>query len=108
MIAHPLTTKLAILLSELESNRLEVGLVPLNPRLRNYNEGGMKRAVFSKNPNWYSRLCNRHLSSRIRNHKKPDTKIKRADTLRILGRLAAGLQSRSKYAEELREIAQRT
>ncbi len=98
---------LEILLAELESNRLEVQLVPLSPNKRGYNEGGMKRVAVSKSPRWYSALCNRHLSSRIRNHRKPDTKLKRANVLALLARLAAGKPSVSKYADELRRIAGR-
>ena len=37
-------TALEQMLADLESHRLEVQLVPLNPRLRNFNEGGCKRA----------------------------------------------------------------
>ncbi len=95
------------MLDELESHRLEVQLVPLNPRLRNYNEGGCKRVVASRNPRWYATLCSRHLSSRKRNHRKPDTKIKRRSILRILRRLCDERPSVSKYAEELRRISQR-
>ena len=95
------------MLAELESQRLEVVLVPLNPRMRNFNEGGMKRICANKNPRWYAQLCSRHLSSRIRNHKKLDTKIKRRDILRILQRLCEGKGTTSKYAEELRRISSR-
>lgn len=93
------------LLDELESHRLDVQLVPLNPRLRGFNEGGMKRVCADKNARWYASYCSRHLSSRKRNHRKPDTKIKRRDTIRLLTRLCAGLTSKSKYADELRRIA---
>ncbi len=102
-----MTHELQQMFDELESQRLEVQLVPLNPRLRNYNEGGCKRVVVSKSPRWYSALCGRHLSCRKRNHRKPDTKIKRRSILRILKRLCDGKPSISKYAEELRRISQR-
>lgn len=98
---------LQLLLDELESSRLEVCLVPLNPKLRNYNEGGMKRVASNKNAAWYRKFCGSHLSSRVRNHRKLDTKIKRRDILRILARLVAGKPSTSKYADELRRIAGR-
>lgn len=97
--------QLQLMLNELESHRLEVQLVPLNPRLRGFNHGGCKRVVADMNATWYRRFCARHLSSRKRNHRKPDTKIKRADTIRILRRLAEGLPTKSKYAAELRQIA---
>jgi hypothetical protein len=102
-----MTRELEQMLGELESQRLEVVLVPLNPRMRNYNEGGMKRVCANKNPRWYSNLCNKHLSCRKRNHRKPDTKIKRANIVRILRRLCDGKPSISKYAEELRRIGTR-
>ena len=94
------------MLAELSSHRLHVMLVPLNPNRRGYNEGGCKR-VCDRNPRWYSQFCSRHLSSRVRNHRKLDTRIKRRDILRILTRLSAGLPSSSKYAEELLDIARR-
>ncbi len=93
------------MLDELESHRLEVQLVPLNPRLRNWNAGGMKRVAVDKNAKWYSDFCRRHLSSRKRNKRKWDTKIKRANIVRILRRLCDGRPSVSKYAEELRRIS---
>ncbi len=95
------------MLAELESQRLEVVLVPLNPKLRGYNEGGCKRVCSNRSPRWYSQLCSRHLSSRIRNHKKLDTKIKRLSILRILQRLRDGKGTTSKYADELRRIGTR-
>lgn len=95
------------MLDELESSRLEVQLVPLNPKLRNYNEGGMKRVASSKNALWYRQFCGRHLSSRKRNHRKPDTKIKRASIIRILRRLCDGKPSTSKYSAELQKIGAR-
>ncbi len=99
--------QLQLMLDLLESHQLEVQLVPLNPRLRGFNEGGMKRVVANKNTEWYRRLCSKHLSSRKRNHRKPDTKIKRQNILRILRRLAEGKSSTSKYADELRKIGDR-
>lgn len=92
------------MLDELESHRLEVQLVPLNPRLRNWNAGGMKRVVSDRNADWYRRFCKNHPSSRKRNKRKWDTKIKRANILRILTRLCHGKPSVSKYADELRRI----
>lgn len=99
--------QLQLMLDELESFRLEVQLVPLNPKMRGFNEGGMKRVVANKNARWYRELCAKHLSSRKRNHRKLDTKIKRQNILRILRRLAEGKPSRSKYAAELVKISGR-
>lgn len=98
--------RLNIMLAELESSRLEVMLVPLNRNLRGWNEGGMKRVVCDRPPNWYRALCGRFPSSRVRNKKHPDTRIRRQNILSVLGRLAQGKGSVSKYAEELRRIAQ--
>ncbi len=95
------------MLDELESHRLEVQLVPLNPRLRNWNAGGMKRVVADRNAEWYRKFCEKHPSSRKRVARKHDTKIKRASIIRILRRLCDGKPSVSKYAEELRRIGAR-
>lgn len=97
--------RLNIMLAELESSRLEVMLVPLNPNKRGYNDGGCRRCACSRNVAWYRSFCLRHPSSRIRNRAKPDTRIKRRNVLRLLSRLAQGKGSVSKYAEELRRIA---
>ena len=93
--------------AELDSAKLEVQLAPLNPRLRNYNEGGCKRVVTSRPVKWYRELCNRHVSSRGVRRGKFDTRIKRANVLRLLSRLSSGLPSCSKYAAEIRGIAER-
>jgi hypothetical protein len=98
--------RLSIMLAELESHRLEVALVPLRADRRGYNEGGCKRVVVDRNPRWYSELCRNHPSSRVRNHRKPDTKIKRANVLRLLRRLVDGLPTTSKYAAELMRRAE--
>ena len=95
-------TSLQIMLAELESSRLEVVLVPSK---RHTNEGGMIRVAASRNCNWYRRFCLSHPSSRKRNHRKPDTRIRRKDIVRILTRMTNGLPTRSKYANELRKIA---
>lgn len=92
---------LITMLADLESHRLEVVLVPLNPRLRNYTDGGCKRVVADKPPVWYRNLCNEYLSSRAIRRGKPDTRIRRANILRVLGRLCEGRPTRSKYAHDL-------
>lgn len=96
---------LEIMLNGLEAHRLEVQLAPLSPRLRNYNEGGMKRVVVDAPPTWYRKFCGRHLSSRGSRRGKPDTLIKRANVLSTLRVLAAGRRTWSKYADELKKIA---
>jgi hypothetical protein len=95
---------LEILLMELESSRLEVGLVPAR---RETNIGAMIRVAFSRNCTWYRQFCSRHLSSRFRRNSCVDTKIKRRDVERLLRRLIAGCSSRSMYAAELLALARR-
>ena len=93
------------LLGELESNRLEVAIVPARePR----HETHCVRVAIGQNPAWYRRLCARHPSSRRRAKTAPDTRIRRRDVLALLGRLAAGQSTRSRYAAELfKEAARR-
>jgi hypothetical protein len=96
---------LQLMLDQLDSHKLEVQLVPLNPRLRGYCEGGMKRCVTDQPPAWYRRLCNAHVSSRGVRRGKFDTKLKRANILAILRRLVAGQGSISKYRAEIEAVA---
>jgi len=98
---------LQLMLNQLESHRLEVQLVPLNPRLRNYNEGGCRRVVVNQPPKWYRDFCNRHPSSRGVRRGKFDTRIRRANVMRLLARLACGKPSVSKYREEMLAVAER-
>lgn len=97
-------TGLEVMLIELESNRLEVGLAPCKYTC---NEGGCVRVAFSRNATWYRRYCAQYCSSRRRNKKHPDTRIKRAETVRILGRLIEGKPVRSQYAPVLLSIAKK-
>lgn len=90
------------LLAELESNRLEVALVPA-PRPR--HECHAVRVAVSKNPAWYRRLCAAFPSSRRRSRSLPDTRIRRASVVSLLSRLASGAPVRSRYAEHLARIA---
>lgn len=91
-----------VLLAELESNRLEVALVPA-PRPR--HECHAIRVAVSKNPTWYRRLCAAFPSSR--NRSRPDTRIRRASVARILSLLADGRAVRSRYVAPLCRIASR-
>lgn len=93
-----------LMIAELESSRLEVGLVP---ERRQTCQGGMIRVALSRNCAWYRRYCADHPSCRKRRNLAVDTRIKRRDTLRLLDRLARGLRCRSKYEEPLRRIAER-
>lgn len=100
-------TTLEQMLMELESSRLEVHLVPLNPRLRNYNEGGCKRVKAGVNTKWYRDFVARHPSSRGVRHGKFDTRIRRANVERLLRRLIAQRPVWSKYAAEILRVAGR-
>jgi len=97
---------LQIMLAELEAHRLEVVLVPLNPRLRNYNEGGCKRVCADVPPRWYRALCRDYPSSRGVRRGKPDTRIKRKNVLRALERLVDGRGYAGKYREEFLRVAE--
>jgi len=97
---------LEMMLAELQSSELLVGLVPCR---RYDNCGGCIRVAFSKNAAWYRHFCGRHLSCRRRRNLAPDTRIKRANVERLLERLLAqDGRSRSKYAAELLRLAART
>lgn len=96
---------LIIMQAELESSCLEVVLVPSR---RFTNHDGCIRVAANRNCEWYRQFCAAHSSSRIRKKVAHDTCIKRRDTARILARLVDGKGSRSKYAPELLQIAEKT
>lgn len=77
------------MLNDLEAHKLEVQLAPLNPRLRGWSEGGMKRVVVDAPPRWYRKMCGENLSQRAVRRGKPDTVLKRKNILRSLRRLLA-------------------
>jgi hypothetical protein len=85
-----------IMRAELERSRLTVALAPCERGRAN----NMIRAVDSKNPEWYRAFCRQYPSSRRRKRKKPDTAIKRANTLRALSELEQG-EMKTEYAERL-------
>lgn len=95
-----LRSAVEVMIGDLESQRLEVALVPAR------RGDAFIRAVESTNPDWYRRLCANHTKCRKNkrkrcNHREHDTKIVRP---RILGVLRRGLATgvlRSIYAEEL-------
>jgi hypothetical protein len=102
----PVKIKLAAeeLLAELESNSLQVMLVPTRYRM---NEGGCVRVAVSKNATWYRRFCALYASGRKRNNRAFDTKIKRLATIRALERFAQGASPRGVYGERLQPIVAR-
>lgn len=79
-------------------NRLDVTLVPsINPdRAAN---GCCSRVVVSRNPKWYREFCEKYLDERNK------TIIKRKNTLKTLDRLRNNKTTRSKYQEDLLDIA---
>lgn len=73
------------MLDDLDSNRLDVILVP-SRRHEIAIRGGMIRAVQATNPDWYRRLCSDYLKrrKRPRNSRKPDTRLVRKTIRSIL------------------------
>lgn len=92
----------AVMLAELSERRLEVVLAPApDPQHSDH----CIRVCANRNPDWYRRLCNAHLSGRRRRSLKPDTRIRRRDVENILSRLADGLPAKGYIARELIRIA---
>lgn len=92
------------MLAELEAAPLLVILAPApDPR----HTGHMVRRPASVPPPWYRRLCAAYASSRGVRRGKFDTRIKRRNILRALGRMAAGAPSASLYAGDLLRVATR-
>lgn len=98
--------KLEYMLDMLESSRLEVVLVPLNPNQRNWDEFGCKRVVVERNCFWYRTLCGHHASKRGVRRGRFDTIVRRQHTLRALERMIAG-DLKGRYAERIMEILPR-
>lgn len=96
-----LAHKAQILLDELESNSLEVVLIPSNDpdcAMR----GGKIRAVQTQNADWYRKFCGEHPSNRKDSWRwsKFKTKTKRQHTRRALRELIGG-KCYSPYARDL-------
>jgi len=84
------------MLNELESNRLEVILIP---EKRRTHDMGMVRCAVSKNAKWYRDFCGRFASSRKRRNAAFDTCIKRHRTIAALQDMIAGRRSTYYFAE---------
>ena len=104
-----------IMLDELRDNRLEV-VVQQSSHSGHYVwyrelwadlDRETWRSVVSRNIPWYQELCVGFEANRTksRRRKLPDTRIKRKNIERILGRLSKGLPSTSMYVEELERLA---
>jgi hypothetical protein len=89
-------------LDELESNYLEVVLIPQRDFT---NIGGMVRAVQSINTEWYRKFCEEHESNRRDRLRwsKFKTKVKRQDTIRGLKELISG-KCETYYAKDLKNF----
>jgi hypothetical protein len=89
---------LSEMLCELESNYLEVILIPQKDPP---NIGACNRAAVCINCEWYRQLCSEFESRRKRQYRKFKTKIRRQSIIRILNRLIDGKCCHSKYVEWL-------
>ena len=74
---------LRAMLAELTSHKLEVVLAP-SKREEIAERGGMIRVLLDRNADWYRRMCADHPSTRKRDKRAPDTRIKRKDTILAL------------------------
>lgn len=91
-------------LNELESNYLEVVLIPDREQIR----GGMIRVVQSQNAEWYRKFCSQHGSNRkdLYRWSKHKTSIKRQHTRRALRELIDG-KCETPYAKMLKPFIER-
>ncbi|MDR1279505.1 MAG: hypothetical protein LBK99_01615 [Opitutaceae bacterium] len=83
----PLVGELMEMQAEFESSALVVELFPA-PCQRHMMH--MVRVPVMRNAPWYRGLCERHVSSRIRNRRKTDTRIRRAHISRVMEKLVRG------------------
>ncbi len=88
---------------DLEASCLKVTLIPApEPKF----SGHMIRAVIEQNPWWYRDICNSYPSQRRVRRGHLDTRVRRRDMLKLLGRLASGEMVESKYAADLVSFAE--
>lgn len=90
------------MLDEIQSAALDVQLAPA-PDAR--HEGHCIRVVCGKNAAWYRAFCARFPSSRIRARSKPDTAIRRRETVRHLRDMLAGGTGGTCYGPRLIDAA---
>lgn len=95
---------LSEMLYELESNYLEVILIPQRDPS---NVGACNRAAISQNCQWYRDICGDYESRRKCQYRKFKTKIRRQSIRRILIRLIDGKPSTSKYVEWIINYAEK-
>lgn len=90
---------LEMMRAELESHMLAVALAPAP---RPMHAGHCVRVKVDQNPLWYRRLCAEFPSARRRRNPRPDTRIRRRETIIALDRLArTGGEVRFQYDERL-------
>lgn len=99
-----LSCAFAELRAELESSPF---VVELFPAPRPAHAGHCVRVASSVPPAWYRAMCRAYPSARGTRRGKFDTRIRRANVLRALGRMAEGAGTRSPYAFDLLRVALR-
>jgi hypothetical protein len=92
------------MLYELESNYLEVVLIPARDQR---HEGHYIRAVQYQNADWYRKFCAEYLSGRRTQNAKGRTLIKRRETIRALQKILQGVVDDSVYVERLLDFMER-
>lgn len=98
MIESYLKSSLTEMLYELQSNRLEVILVPQEEPV---NCGACIRVPKRMNCEWYREFCECFPGKPKKNSRKLNTKIRRKETIRLLKRLISGQEVKSKYKDYL-------
>lgn len=92
------------MLEQLESNYLEVVLIPAAEQR---HAGHSVRVVQYANCIWYRRFCAMYSSSRKDQNKKGRTLIKRRETIAALNKMIAHIPSKSVYVERLFDFMSR-
>ncbi|MFN3925671.1 MAG: hypothetical protein ACK4K6_18870 [Pseudarthrobacter sp.] len=102
----PSRDALQAMLDDLDSNRLDVILLP-SRRYEVAIRGGMIRVVQATNPEWYRRLCADYPKrrSRPRNKRKPDTRIVRKTVRSILVNWIKTGRTRSMLKDDITRYA---
>lgn len=96
------TIVLCEMLYELQTNHLEVILVPQDDPA---NVGACNRLAVGFNCEWYRQLCDDYESHRRRKYKKFKTRIKRKHIEFVLQKMIAGVPVQSKYCKWITDYA---
>lgn len=90
--------------NELLENRLEVILIPqVNPP----NVGACIRVAARSNCSWYQKMCGDFPSKRRYPYRKFKTAVKRRHIVKVLEKMIAGRDVKSKYADWITSYAER-